>query len=104
MKISEAMKAASDEYNAEVEQARTNRSFDRLIRERMHDEYDEIDKELPEYIAEIAQGMGVTVGTILPPYVYTAARMAFRFGMRVQRKLDHPHAPTTIFWQQGVKH
>lgn len=64
----------------------------------VYKEYDEIDPELTKYVAEIASAMGAPRG-ILPPYVYQAARMAFRMGMRTQRKIDHPEKPSSSFWR-----
>ena len=65
-------------------------------------EYEEMDKELPGYVADIARTMGVKPGTYLPPYIYQIARMCFRFWMRTQRKLDHPDQHTaTEYWDVG---
>lgn len=102
MTINEAMDAASAEYNQEVEQSKTDPRMDWLIRQVMAEEYREIERELPSYVMDIARAMGVPVGTILPHYVYQAALMCFRFGMRTQRKLDHPGEKTTLFWRSGV--
>lgn len=104
MTISEAMRAVSDEYDGEVDQARRDPGFNRLMRERVVAENAEVDEELPAYIAEVAAGMGVEPGTILPDYVYVAARMCFRFGMRTQRKLDRPAEETSAFWREAQAH
>ena len=102
MTISEAMRKTSDEYDAEVDMARKLEPFGQAMKETLGAEDDEIDKELPSYVAEIAQSMGVKVGTFLPPYVYQIARMCFRMGMRVQRKIDRPDRETTAFWKQSA--
>lgn len=99
MNITEAMRAVSDEYDAEVLRAREDRALALLIKQCMHKEFSEIDPELPGYVAEIAGVMGVPQGAALPQYVYQAARMCFRLGMRTQRKLDHPDQASSIFWR-----
>lgn len=99
MKIDEAIRAISDEYDLEVALTKINRAFARQMEQALGDEYDEIDRELPGYVAEIAKGMGVKVGTTLPDYVYQVARMCFRMGMRAQRKIDHPNEHTTVLWR-----
>lgn len=35
----------------------------------------------------------------VPPEIFQMARMCFRMGMRVQRKLDHPGEKTSMFWR-----
>ena len=75
MTISEAMDATSDEYNEEVERSKKNSSFAQLMVKTIDREYREIDKKLPEYVADIARASGVPVGTYLPPYVYQMARV-----------------------------
>lgn len=99
MTITEAMRAVSNEYDAETELARASESFGKMMAKVVYKEYDEIDPELTQYVAEIAQAMGVKAGTYLPPYVYQAARMAFRMGMRTQRKIDHPEKASSAFWR-----
>ena len=102
MTISEAMRAVDAEYSEESRKARKSPEFNRMMTEAIGREYAEIDKELPDYVTEIALASGVKPGTFLPPYVYQMARMCFRFGMRVQRKLDHPDRPTTTeFWAES---
>ena len=103
MTIDEAMRAVSDEYGEDVARAATSHAFNQLLKQALASEYDEIDRELPEIVAQIAGSMGVKTGTILPPYVYQVARMAFRIGMRVQRKLDHPGEKTTALWRANGK-
>jgi hypothetical protein len=102
MTISEAMQAVSEEYDEECYNARDDAEFDGIMRQVFREEYRQIDRKLPAYVADIAGVHGVPIGTVLPDYVYQMARMCFRLGMRVQRKLDHPEVPTTIFWQPGV--
>jgi hypothetical protein len=99
MTITEAIRAVSDEYDGDVAQAAANAGFARLMKAETCREYGEIDEELPSYVEEIARGMGVKPGTILPSYVYTACRMAFRMGMRTQRKLERPDEKTSVFWR-----
>lgn len=99
MTITEAMRAVSDEYDEEAGMARASESFGKMMEKALEKEYDEIDAELPKYVAEIARTMGVKAGTYLPPYVYQAARTAFRMGMRTQRKIDHPSKPSSAFWR-----
>ena len=102
MTISEAMRAVDAESSEESLKARKSPEFNRMMTEVIAHEYDELDKELPDYVTHIALASGVKTGTFLPPYVYQMARMCFRFGMRVQRKLDHPDQPTTTeFWTES---
>jgi hypothetical protein len=99
MDIAEAMNAISDEYDAEALFARRDRAFSTLAEKCLRKEYEEIDQELPGYVADIARAMGVPQGTELPHYVYQTARMCFRLGMRTQRKIDHPDQVTSTFWR-----
>ena len=99
MNITEAMHAVSAEYDEEVNHARRNPRLNHLIKQTVAAELEEIDRDLPAYIAEIAKGMGEPVGTMLPDYVYMACVMCFRFGMRVQRKIDNPDQPTSLLWR-----
>ena len=99
MNITEAIQAVSDEYDVEALRTREDAGFRLMMTQCMYKEYDEIDQELPDYVAQIAAAMGAPHGTELPQYVYQAARMSFRLGMRVQRKIDHPEQPTSIFWR-----
>jgi hypothetical protein len=99
MNITEAIRAISDEYDAEAVRARTDRAFDALSKDCLRKEYGEIDQELPGYVADIARAMGVPQGTELPHYVYQTARMCFRLGMRTQRKIDRPDQATSLFWR-----
>lgn len=101
MNIAEAMRAVSEEYDAECIQARAVAAFNQEMKRVVGQEYAEIDRELPDYVADIARALGVPVGTFLPDYVYQMARMCFRLGMRVQRKLGHPGEATTLFWRNG---
>jgi hypothetical protein len=103
MTFSEAMELVSREYDRECYRARNDAAFNTLITETIGGEYGEIDKELPDYVSDIARGHGVRAGTILPDYVYQTARMCFRLGMRCQRKLDRPGEPTSIFWRSDQK-
>ena len=100
MTIDEAICAVSDEYNRDCERAARDERYTKLMRDAIYREYDEIDRELPGYVGEIARASGVVDGTILDPWIYQMARMCFRLGMRVQRKLDQPDQETT-FW--GMK-
>ncbi|HEY1896727.1 MAG TPA: hypothetical protein VGG62_10665 [Terracidiphilus sp.] len=99
MNISEAMRAVSEEFDDEVTRAREDRAFSALMCEAIGAEYDEIDQELSAYVIDIVRAHGVPVGTVLPTYVYQLARMVFRMGMRVQRKLDRPSEASSIFWR-----
>lgn len=100
MTITEAIEAVSDEYDDEARRARKDLPFALLASKCMGNEYDEIDQKLPGYVAQIVGGMSdLPSGTALPDYVYVAARMCFRLGMRTQRKLDHPDQVTSIFWR-----
>jgi hypothetical protein len=99
MKISQAMDLVNDEYNQECLRAREDPTFGALMAEAMGNEYDEIDAELPGYVIDIASASGVPAGTVLPGYVYQMARMCFRLGMRVQRKLERPEEATSLFWR-----
>lgn len=101
MNIAEAMRAVNDEYNQESIEAQASPALHRAMTACVGKEYAEIDVELPGYVAEIAAVMGVAQGTFLPDYVYQTARMAFRMGMRTQRKLDHPEEATTLLWRSG---
>jgi hypothetical protein len=99
MDIAEAMHAVSEEFDAEAIRARKDAAFNLLMTAYLGEEYDEIDRELPGYVADIARAMGIPSGTALPKYVYQTARMCFRMGMRTQRKLDRPNVPTSLFWR-----
>ena len=103
MTINEAMRLASDEYSAEVERARKDPRLEALLNSQLLREYIEIDRELPDYVAEIVGATGgVPNGTRLPDYVYILARMCFRMGMRTQRKLDRPNEETSTFAHAGT--
>ena len=100
MTITEAMRAVSDEYDAEMTRfASGDKTVRSLVTACLMEEYNEIDQELVGYVSQIAAGMGVPPGTTLPDYVYQMARMCFRIGMRTQRKIDHPDKVTSIFWR-----
>lgn len=99
MTIDEAIRAISDEYDLEVALTQISRAFATQMEQALDAEYAEIDRELPGYVADIAKGMGVKVGTILPDYVYQVARMCFRMGMRTQRKIDNPGEATSALWR-----
>jgi hypothetical protein len=99
MDIAEAMHAVTEEFNAETVRAEQDAAFDSLMAACLNEEYEEIDRALPDYVAEIARAMGIPGGTVLPKYVYQTARMCFRMGMRTQRKLDRPNVPTSLFWR-----
>jgi len=99
MTINEALRAVDIEYSNETTEARHNARLNRAMTNTLHREFEEIDKELPDVVADIARGMGVPSGTTLPGYVYQVARMCFRLGMRVQRKIDNPNEETTTFWR-----
>jgi len=98
MTIDEALLAASKEYDEEVYRARRDPSFSELMNHCMIDEYEEIDRELPGYVGDIASALQVK-GTVLPDWAYQMAIMCFRLGMRTQRKLDRPCEPTSLFWR-----
>lgn len=102
MTIAEAMNAVSDDYDAETERASKDPRLKRLLMERLYEEWKEIDKELPGILAACAKD-SVPDGTVLPDWIYVAARLVFRLGMRVQRKLDHPTEPSTAFWGDGKR-
>jgi hypothetical protein len=102
MTIREAETLVTAEYNEECLEARKSPARNLLMAAAINREYTEIDEFLPSYVGEIAATMGAPQGMVLPDYVYQAARMAFRLGMRVQRKIDQPDIPTTIFWEPGV--
>lgn len=100
MTIPEAMHWASEEYNDEVLRARADTNLQARLNASMIREYIEIDRGLPNYVSEIAGAMKAgKPGERLPDYVYQMARMCFRFGMRVQRKLDRPDEGTSSFWR-----
>ena len=103
MTIAEAMKAASDEYNQECHRMREDKAFAALCAEYMRGEYRQIDQELPGYVSDIMLSQGAPSGTILDFAFYQMARMCFRMGMRVQRKLDHPTEATSILWRSDQK-
>jgi hypothetical protein len=64
--ITEAMRAVSDEYDAEMTRfASGDKVFRPLAEACLGEEYDEIDQELVGYVAEIASAMGVPPGTTL---------------------------------------
>lgn len=99
MTIDEAMRAVSDEYDAEVNRGALDRAFARRMNKAVGEEYDEMDRALPDYVADIARAAGVETGTILAPWIYLMARLCFRMGMRAQRKIDNPGEATSIFWR-----
>jgi hypothetical protein len=103
MTICEAMEAVNNEYNDECLEARRSPAQNALMAQVMGRELVQIDQFLPEYVAEIATAMkAAPPGTALPDYVYQTARMCFRLGMRVQRKINHPEEASTIFWESGA--
>jgi hypothetical protein len=71
--------------------------------ETMANEYEEIDRELPGYVAEIALCHGLPPGTELPGWIYQLARMVFRMGMRTQRKIDRPEEVSSTFWRSDTE-
>lgn len=99
MNITEAMRAVDEEYSAECVRAQKDAGFGALLAECVYTEYDEIDRELPDYVTEIARTMGAQPGSTLPPMYYQMARMCFRLGMRCQRKIDRPEEPSSVFWR-----
>lgn len=98
MTIDEALLAASQEYNEECERARRDPTFGKLMIHCIDEEYEEINRELPGYVGDIASALQVK-GPVLPDWAYQMAIMCFRMGMRTQRKLDHPSEPTSQFWR-----
>jgi hypothetical protein len=100
--ITEAMRAVDNEYSKECLCAQTDPTFDAVMAECIGQEYEELDKELPNYVAQIAGAHGA-VGVLLPGWIYQMARMCFRFGMRTQRKLDNPEEPTSLFWRSDQR-
>lgn len=99
MTIAEAMLAVNDEYNEECRRAQQEHPFNLLMVHAINSEYAEIDQELPSYVSDIAHAMGVPSGTIVEPWIYQLARMAFRMGMRTQRKLERPEERSSLFWR-----
>lgn len=107
MTIGEAMRAVMDDYDAEVERAQREHPFGVLMAACMKREYVEVDQALTGYVAQIANQPSATreamietpEGLALSPWVYQMAAMCFRMGMRVQRKLDRPSEPTSMFWR-----
>ena len=99
MTIDEAMAIISLEYDDDVGRAKSDPAFESLMSKCIGAEYDEIDRELPGYVHDIALVSGVPVGTTLPGWTYQMARMCFRLGMRTQRKLDAPDKPSSMFWR-----
>lgn len=101
MTIDQAMRAASDEYDADVARSRSSPAFLEVMAKAMEKEYKEMDVELPAYVAEIAVELGQPKGTRLDPWIYQLARMCFRMGMRTQRKIDHPSEATSVLWRRN---
>lgn len=101
MTISEAIEAVTEEYNRECYYARDHADFDAMMRRTVYLEYEQLDRKLPSYVGQIVGALGAPDG-FLPDYVYQMARMCFRLGMRVQRKLDQPELETTCLWQPGA--
>ena len=97
MTINEAIRAVSDEYDRDCQRSSQDARYGKLLKDAIDWEYIQIDRELPGLVAGIARGSGVANGTVLDPWIYQMARMCFRLGMRVQRKLDQPDQETT-FW------
>ena len=102
MTINQAFHAASDDYDGECIRAQKDTAFHELLTQPLGREYDEIDQALPDYVAEVFKGQGWPSG-YLDQRIYQSLRMAFRMGMRVQRKLDKPEIPTTSFWRSDQK-
>jgi hypothetical protein len=98
MTITEAMRAVSDEYDAECGRTKQDKAYGALMMTCIWQEYAEMDEELPKYVAQVCVANGAPEG-ILPFWIYQLARMSFRLGMRTQRKLDHPEEPSSIFWR-----
>jgi hypothetical protein len=65
MTITEAMRAANDEYNAGCEQCKTDLAFAALLADRVSQEYDEMDDELMSYVAGVGIASGLPNGTIV---------------------------------------
>ena len=103
MTIAEALRAVNDDYNEECRRMREDKAFGAMCAECIRSEYDELDQELPDFVGDIAIGLGAPPGTFLPPPIYQMARMCFRLGMRTQRKLDRPQEPTSMFWRSDKK-
>jgi hypothetical protein len=102
MTIAEALRAVNDEYNDECLRTRNNAAFNELVASAIGGEYEEIDQELPSYVGEILAALDMPPGIVDPRY-YQMARMCFRMGMRVQRKLDQPNKKTTMFWRSDQR-
>lgn len=102
MTIGEAMCAVNDEYSEECERAKREHPFNLLLQHAIGAEYVEIDQQLPSYVGEIMGALlklPIPGRVVIPPEVYQLARMCFRMGMRVQRKLDHPEERSSLFWR-----
>ncbi len=102
MTIGEAFRAVNEEYNAECASANTEQTFNEFMGATLIAEAKEIDEELPRLVGEILTALEMPPG-ILDHRIYTMARMVFRAGMRVQRKLDRPDKETTIFWRSDQR-
>ena len=99
MTITEAMRAAGEEYDEECQRMQDDPAFAALAGECIGAEYDEIDRELAVYVGYILQAFGWKPGAVVPQEIYQLARMCVRMGMRTQRKLDRPDEKTSLFWR-----
>ncbi len=94
MTLKDAIMTVQEEYDREIKQWRIRPDIGQAASALLYAELDQI--EATDIIETILQGR-----TFLPlevqDFVETAVRMALRFGMRLQRKIDHPDKPTTVF-------
>jgi hypothetical protein len=100
MSIGEAIRAVNNE--PEQHQMVNNPVFRRAAMPVLQRDYDEIDEELPNYILKLSKVLDLIPyysNKVIDSNVYLLAKMMLHFGMRVQRKLDRPDEPTTVFWR-----
>jgi len=101
MTIEKALRAAIDEFVDESLDTHNDEVFHGLL-PTIFAEDDEIDKVLPEFVADALNAYDVP-HNVRDERIYKLARNCIRLGMRLQRKLDRPDQKTTAFWRSDQR-
>jgi len=100
MTINEALRIVIAEDDNEVNLARQDLAFSKLVQSTGQAEYDEIDQLLAVYVLRLTQGEAKLSPELTDADLLQVGLIeCFRLGMRTQRKIDHPDAATTMFWR-----
>ncbi len=94
MTLHEAIEQSQNEYDAEVGSFEVDRSADRIAKSILEYEYGVLDKL--DLFGEITRHAPIAPAESRLK-IYRWVTLAFRLGMRVERKLQHPDKPTSIF-------